>query len=92
MEFGHLLLLSSLVGMAVGIVVIVIANKKGIDISSLRFILTVTSIMAMFFIIPILLANIPIKGKIFILGLSITVGSVYFTILYKIAQKKLRKK
>ena len=92
MELGHLLGLFFLIDVAVIIAVVGIANKKGIDVSSFRFMLTIVIIGASIIVIPFVVAVIPLKVKIIIIVLSLIGGFAYFVILYKIIRLKKNKK
>ena len=94
MEFGQILVLFFSIYIIVVVATVVIANKKGIDVTSFKFKLKVSFGGAIIFIIIpfFLFAYIPIKWKIFILIPSLIVGYVYLVVLHKISQRKKNNK
>ena len=93
MEFGQVLALFFLIFIVVAVATVVIANKKGVDVTSFKFKLKVGFGGAIIFIIIpfFFFADIPIKWKIIISIPSIIVGYVYLVVLHKISQRKIKK-
>ena len=76
----------------VGVVVIVIANKKGVNIFTYKFTLKLFIGCVPIIIIPFLLSDIPIKGKLIVTPVALAIGLVAMTLAYKIGQNRRNKK
>jgi|SRR5208337_746549 len=65
--FGNLIVLNAFLGLILGGIIFIIAHKRGIDITTRRFQLTVgISLLFMLVVIPLLLSDASVKWKIII--------------------------
>jgi hypothetical protein len=79
--FGNLLVVSGATGVAIGLVVMAIAKRKGVDISSRKFLLTLALLtVAVFGGIPLWFTDLSVLTKTIATGLALIVvtGNYFF--------------